>query len=446
MTALMSTKTNKRRIAATAVTAAAVLALGTACSSSSSTASAPAATGSASGTITWFANQFGPTSTDVRKTLITAFEKAYPNIKVNLEQAPSDSDTYRSTLITQISGGSSSFDVYNGDVVWPAQFGKQGLALPLNSYFDSSYWNTFSKGLVTSLTYNKQTYAVPLFTDNAFLFYRKDLLAKAHLPVPTTWEQLQSEAETLQKDNLVKYGFAAQFDSYEGLTCDFTEFAADAGGSTVSADGTKATIDSAADQKALTYMRGLVTSGVAPAAITTFQEQQSESLFTSGQVAFLRNWTYAYADSNTPGTSQIVGKVGVTNLPTFAGQPAPGYSVTGGWNLYVNPHSKHLAADVAFVKWMTGTRAQTILAEQGGVIPTVAGVLQTRQVQASNPAFPIAAKNKLDARPSYISEYPQVSEAIYDNVNAALAGSVSPASALSSASSQIDTALRSNGL
>ncbi|HWG27215.1 ABC transporter substrate-binding protein [Actinospica sp.] len=446
MTALKRNMTNKRRNAATAVTAAAVLALGTACSSSSNSTAAPAVTGSASGTITWFANQFGPTSTDVRKTLITAFEKAYPNIKVNLEQAPSDSDTYRSTLITQISGGSSSFDVYNGDVVWPAQFGKQSLALPLNSYFGSSYWNTFSNGLVTSLTYKGQTYAVPLFTDNAFLFYRKDLLAKAHLPVPTTWEQLQSEAATLQKDGDVKYGYAAQFDSYEGLTCDFTEFAADAGGSTVSSDGSKATIDSAADQKALTYMRGLITSGVAPSAITTFQEQQSESLFTAGQVAFLRNWTYAYADSNTPGTSKVVGEVGVTNLPTFAGQSSPGYSVTGGWNLYVNPHSKNLAADVDFLKWMTGAQAQTIIAEQGGEIPTVASVLQNSAVQATNPAFPVAAKNKLNARPSFVAQYSQVSEAIYNNVNAALSGSSSPAAALTSAASQINTALSSNGL
>lgn len=438
--------TNKRTSAAVAASAA-MLALATACSSSSSGATAaPAATGSASGTITWFANQFGPTTSDVRKTLIAAFEKAYPNIKVNLEQAPSDSDTYRSTLVTQISGGSSSFDVYNGDVVWPAQFAKANLALPLNSYLDSSYWSTFSNGLVTSLTYKGQTYAAPLFTDNAFLFYRKDLLAKAHLPVPTTWEQLQSEAATLQKGGLVKYGFAGQFDSYEGLTCDFTEFAADAGGSTVSADGTKATIDSAADQKALTYMRGLITSGVAPSAITTFQEQQSESLFTSGQVAFLRNWTYAYADANTQGTSKVAGNVGVTNLPSFAGQSGPGYSVTGGWNLYVNPHSKNLAADIAFVKWMTGTQAQTIIAEQGGEIPTVASVLQDAQVQAANPAFPIAAKNKLNARPSFVAQYSQVSQAIYNNVNAALSGSTSPQAALSSAASQIDTALASNGL
>lgn len=437
---------HKRRIAAMAAGTAAVLALGTACSSSSNSPSVPAATGSASGTITWFANQFGPTTTDVRKTLIAAFEKAYPNIKVDLEQAPSDSDTYRSTLVTQISGGSSSFDVYNGDVVWPAQFGKQSLALPLNSYFDSAYWNTFSKGLVSSLTYQNQTYAVPLFTDNAFLFYRKDLLAQAHLPVPTTWEQLQSEAETLQKDNLVKYGFAAQFDSYEGLTCDWTEFAADAGASSVSSDGTKSTIDTPAAQKALTYMRGLITSGVAPKAITTFQEQQSETLFTSGQVAFLRNWTYAYADSNSPGTSKVVGKVGVTNLPTFQGQPAPGYSVTGGWNLYVNPHSKNIAADIDFLKWMTGAQAQSIIAEQGGEIPVVASVLQDPKVQAANPAFPVAAKNKLNARPSYVAQYSQVSEAIYDNINAALSGSVSPAAALSTANNQINTALSSNGL
>jgi multiple sugar transport system substrate-binding protein len=426
--------------------AAALLVLASACSSSSKPAAAPAATGPAAGTITWFANQFGPTTSDVRTALISAFEKAYPNIKVNLEQAPSDSDTYRSTLVTQISGGSSGFDVYNGDVVWPAQFGQQSLALPLNSYFDSAYWNTFSKGLVSSLTYKNQTYAVPLFTDNAFLFYRKDLLDQAHLPVPTTWEQLQSEAATLQKDNLVKYGFAAQFASYEGLTCDWTEFAADAGAASVNSGGTSSTIDSPAAQKALTYMRGLITSGVAPAAITTFQEQQSESLFTSGQVAFMRNWTYAYADSNAAGTSKVVGKVGVTNLPTFDGQPGTGYSVTGGWNLYINPRSKNLAADVAFLKWMTGTQAQTIIAEQGGEIPTVAGVLQDPQVQAANPTFPIAAKNKLNARPSYVAQYPQVSESIYNNVNAALSGSASAQSALSSAGSQINTALSNSKL
>ena len=441
-----SLPSSHRRLALAAVATATVLTAVTACSSSSTSAAAPSASGPAKGTITWYANQFGPTGTDVRKTLIAAFEKANPGITVNLEQAPSDSDTYRSTLTTQISGGSSSFDVYNGDVVWPAQFGKAGLALPLSGYLPASYWSAFSPGLVNSVTYQGKAMAAPLFTDNAFLFYRKDLLAKAHLPVPTTWEQLQSEAQQLQKQGLVKYGFAAQFDSYEGLTCDFTEFDADAGGQIVNSDGTRSTIDSPAAVKALTYMRGLVTSGVAPTAITTFQEQQSESLFTSGQVAFLRNWTYAYADSNSPASSKIVGKVGIANLPTFAGRTGPGYSVTGGWNLYVNPHSKNIAADIAFVKWMTGTAAQTIIAEQGGEIPTNAAALALPAVQAANPAFPIAAKNKLQARPSNVAAYSQVSQSVYSNVNAVLSGSAGPQSALSNANTSITQALGNGGL
>jgi len=331
-------------------------------------------------------------------------------------------------------------------VVWPAQFGKAGLALPLNSYFSSDYWKTFSPGLVDSVTYQGKIMAAPLFTDNAFLFYRKDLLDKAHLPVPTTWEQLQTEAAQLQKSHAVKYGFAGQFDSYEGLTCDFTEFEADAGGQSVNTGGTQATINSPAANKALTYMRGLITSGVAPSAITTFQEQQSESLFTSGQVAFLRNWTYAYADSSDPKASKVVGKVGITNLPTFQGQSGPGYSATGGWNMYINPHSKNVGAAVAFVKWMTGSDAQTIMATQGGELPTIASVLANPTVQAANPAYPIAAKNKLQARPSNVAAYAQVSQGIYSNVNAALTGSKTPTAALSAANSTISQALNNGGL
>ncbi|MBB4796230.1 multiple sugar transport system substrate-binding protein [Streptomyces nodosus] len=424
-----------------------VLLAATACSSShdgNAVADGPTA-GPAKGTITWFANQFGPTDVDVRKTLITAFEKANPGIKVELEQAPSNSDTFRAALTGQIFGGSSGFDVYNGDVTWPAQFGKAGLALALNKYFPASYWKTFSPGLVDSVTYNNMIMGAPLFTDHAFLFYRKDLLEKEHLPVPTTWEQMQRAAQKLQQDRLVKYGFAGQWASYEGLTAGWTEFAADAGARSVNQAGTKATVDSAASLKALTFMRGLITKGIAPQAITTFKEPQSETLFTSGQVAFERNWTYAYADANSPASS-IAGKVGIAPLPTFAGQPGPGYSVTGGWNMYLNPHSRNIGASVAFIKWMTGAQAQKTLATAGGEIPTNASVLADPTVQASNPAYPIAAKNKLRARPSHVVAYPQVSQAIYRNINAALTGGASLSRALSKASSAITSALGNSGL
>ena len=43
---------------------------------------------------------------------------------------------------------------------------------------------------VQGATYNGKVYGSPMFEDNGFLYYRKDLLAKENLPVPTTWEQL----------------------------------------------------------------------------------------------------------------------------------------------------------------------------------------------------------------------------------------------------------------
>ena len=140
-------------------------------------------------------------------------------------------------------------------------------------------------------------------------------------------------------------------------------------------------------------MRSLITTGVSPAAVTTFQEAQSMSTFAAGQAAFLRNWDYAYADSQVPGTP-TVGKVGVAPLPTFAGQSYPGYSNIGGWNLYINPHSKNIAADLTFIKFMASTQAQDVLAVQYSEIPTVQSVRTSPQVLAENPVLATVPKTR----------------------------------------------------
>jgi multiple sugar transport system substrate-binding protein len=433
-----------------AVGALAVAGCSSSSSSPSSTSSTPAvsstvsaAPGNAtSGTINWWASPINTSGKDVRQVLISAFEKQYPNIKVTLTSAPTNTDTNRATIATDISGGSSTPDVYMGDVIWPAQFGEHGFAVPLSNYLPASYWAQFAPGLVQGATYDGKVYGSPMFEDQGFLYYRKDLLAKEHLPVPTTWEQLMSEAETLQKAGLVKYGFVWEGDSYEGLTCDFMEYLTDAGGTVTNSSYTSASLDSAAAIKAVTFMRSLITSGVTPAAVTTFQEPQAMSTFASGDAAFLRNWDYAYADSQVPGTP-TVGKVGVAPLPTFSGMSYPGYSNIGGWNLYINPHSKNLAADLTFVKWMASTTAQTILSVQYSEIPTVESVRTSPAVLKLNPVLAIVPSTRLVPRPAGTPNYPALSTAIYTNVNAALSGSTSPSAAMSAAESQANTALTS---
>ena len=167
------------------------------------------------------------------------------------------------------------------------------------------------------------------------------------------------------------------------------------------------------------------------------------STFASGQAAFLRNWDYAYSDSQVPGTP-TAGKVGVAPLPTFQGQAYPGYSNIGGWNLYINPHSHNIAADLTFIKFMASTQAQDVLAEQYSEIPTVQSVRTDPPVLAENPVLATVPQTKLVPRPAGTPNYPQLSTAIYQNVNAALAGSSSPSAAMGAAQSAANTALSSS--
>jgi multiple sugar transport system substrate-binding protein len=416
-------------------------------SATPSSAAVSSAPGSAtSGSIVWSASPLSGTgSNDARTVLINAFEKQYPNLHVTLVSAPTDTDTNRATLATEISGGASTPDVFMGDVIWPAQFGAHELAVPLSQYLPASYWSRFAPGLVQGASYKGAVYGSPLFEDQGFLFYRKDLLAQAHLAVPTTWQQLEADSVTLVHARLVKYGFVWEGDSYEGLTCDFMEYLTDAGGAATNSAFTTASLDSAASIKAIAFMRSLITSGASPAAVTTFQEPQAMDTFGAGNAAFLRNWDYAYTAATTAssGGKLTASQVGVAPLPTFAGQSYPGYSNIGGWNMYVNPHSKNIAADLTFIQWLSGATAQDILSERYGFISTVTAVRSSAAVIGSNPVFAVVPKTRLTPRPAGTPQYPALSTAIYQNVNGALAGSNSPSGAASAMQSAASTALSS---
>jgi multiple sugar transport system substrate-binding protein len=448
------TKVLQRRggVTLAAVACAATLVVSACSSGGTSTGTGAASTPSGSvtpatsGSIVWSASPLtGTGANDARTVLINAFEKAYPKIKVTLVSAPTDTDTNRATLATQISGGSTTPDVFMGDVIWPAQFGAHQLAVPLSQYLPASYWSKFAPGLVQGATYKGAVYGSPLFEDQGFLYYRKDLLAKDHLSVPTTWEQLEADSVKLVHDGLVKYGYVWEGDSYEGLTCNFMEYLTDAGGAPTNGAYTTATLNTPAAVKAITFMRSLITSGASPAAVSTFQEPQAMNTFGGGNAAFLRNWDYAYSAATTAssGGKLTASQVGVAPLPTFAGESAPGYSNIGGWNMYINPHSKNIGADLTFIQWLSGTTAQDILSERYGFISTVTAVRSSAKVEASNPVFAVVPKTKLTPRPAGTPEYPALSTAIYQNVNGALAGSASPSAAAASMQSAASTALSS---
>jgi multiple sugar transport system substrate-binding protein len=343
-------------------------------------------------------------------------------------------------LKNAIRQGVDSPDVYLGDVIWPAEFGGEGLALPLDDKFPRELWSRFDPALVRSGMYQGKTFAVPFFIDQGMLFYRKDLLARAGLPVPTTWEGLKSTSRKLQSQGLVKHGFVWQGAPYEGLTCNWTEYLADLGGQTMNDDATAPRINSPEALRALRFLRGLIVDGVSPAEVTTFEEPHSDQVFSLGDAAFLRIWAADYSKIRARADSAVLDNLGFSPLPTFAGRAAPGYSTFGGWSLYINPRTSKLDAAKKFIDWLTDVPAQQILARDSR-LPANSTV---RDDVASNSDFPVFAAvkgGKLVSRPSGRVEYPEISQAVYENVNKALSGAISPETALEQAEADIRKAV-----
>jgi multiple sugar transport system substrate-binding protein len=398
--------------------------------------SLPSPSGSGSGTIVWLAN---PTAQNVangsRQVLVDDFEHAYPSITVELNPGATNTDSMRQQVESALSTREAAPDVYDGDVTWPYEFASKGYALPLSDYLPKSFWtDTFGTAgggatMVRAMTVNGKIYGVPEFIDEGLLYYRADLLREAGIAgPPKTWQQLVVDAKLLKAHHL-HYQFAWQGDNYEGLTCDWYEFMADAlgglpGGGSVAT--LPAMLTSRRSVSALEFLRSLITQGISPTNVDTYQEPTGDEAFDSGQVAFMRGWDSSYASATTLTQSLKPDQVGVEAPPTFAGEKGPGWSALGGWSVFINPHTKNLAAALTFVKWMASPAAQWVLATQYSEIPANVSVRDDPRARALNPVLDVAPDTKVVSRPANEANYALISQAIHDCVYAALPGVGTP--------------------
>ncbi|WP_431773286.1 extracellular solute-binding protein [Streptomyces cucumeris] len=398
-------------------------------------------------TVRWWAGKIpARDGGDMRPAIIRAFRRKHPTIRVETVKGLSTTDGNRVALTTQIGGGSTTPDVYLGDTTWPAQFGANYLALPVDSLVPESFWDPYPQALMQASSLKGKVYAFPCYTDAAYLFYRKDLLAKHGIPVPRTWEELERGARRIQRAGDADYGFVWQGSVSESLTCVVTEFLADAGGSVLDRSGRVAVADEPA-QRAVSYLRGLVDAGVTPSAVTTFAEQDAMDAFAGGRAVFLRNWAYAWGMSEADGASKVAGKVGVVPRPGFEGRPDSGYACLGGWSNFINPNSENLGAAVAFARFCAGEEAQMMLLREAGVLPAMDTVLDgPAAARTGDPTITTTRRLKLVARPVQTPYYPQVSKAVYTQVNSAIGGSEPVGGALRAARSDITAALEGKAL
>ncbi|MEA2136062.1 MAG: trehalose/maltose transport system substrate-binding protein [Solirubrobacteraceae bacterium] len=368
----------------------------------------------------------GKDTTGIGKQLVADFTKKYSSqgYKATLTEFPADAGQQRSQFIQRQQAKSDDCDVFSSDVIWTAEFAGQKWLYDLTPYVNQSKDKYIAAPLET-VHYSGKYWGVPETSDAAFIYY------KGGTP-PKTWQEVYSQAKK-------SGGFVYQGAPYEGLTCNYLELAFAAGGTVLSADGKKSTINSPENTKALQLMVDGIKSGAAPKSVTTYMEPETDQAWTSGRYGLMRNWTYAFAADNKP-PSKVAGKYKVAPLPTFEGAGKAG--ILGGHNSVISVYTKNPGLALKFADFYASEQFQKIALlkySQAAIIPA------TYSDAAVKKAVPYAAEllqalSQAKARP-VSPVYPQISQAIYKNVNSALAGRVTPQAALKKADSQINSAL-----
>ena len=388
--------------------------------------------------VTYIGGQVG-TDADFDKILAGKFQ-ADTGIQMNVVPGPAAATERYAQYQRTFQGQSADIDVMMIDVIWPAAFAP--FLTDLNPKLgDQAKLNV--QGILDNNTVDGKLVGMPWFGDFGILYYRKDLLQKYNIAAPPkTWQELQTQAKTIQDGeraaNANFAGFVFQGNAYEGLTCNTLEWLASNGAGQF-VDGNTVNISSPAAATVLNLIKGFVGT-VSPRGVTTYQEDETLQAFTGGNAAFARNWPYMYSVAGGT-SSQVAGKFDVTALPAASGQKPVG--TVGGWQLGVSKFSKVQDASVEFVRYMTSPDVVAWRGTVGSYVPLQQAVSDNPAVQAAQPYLKNLADVVRVTRPSNAlgENYNQGSTVIFQAVNQVLNGG-DATQQLQSAQSQLQRLLR----
>jgi multiple sugar transport system substrate-binding protein len=277
---------------------------------------------------------------DLLKTQIPEFEKA-TGIKVNVESLQESQLTTK--LTTEFATRSSTVDVF---MTRPLQEGKMfyknGWYEPLASY----NFSDLPKNAMGVAMFGSKAYLVPLVTEWQVLYYRKDLLKKAGLAVPTTFSELEAAAKVLKTPEVA--GFASRGKGAAAVT-QLSSYIYNYGGAYldkgVAVFNSKEALDA-------TRFYGKMLGTYGPAGVTSMSWENIMPLFQAGKIAMWTDASVFYGQIVDPAKSQVPAEnVGIANFPAGPKQNTPFIVVS--WGMAIAKQAKNKDAAKLFLNWAT---------------------------------------------------------------------------------------------
>ncbi|AYN41319.1 ABC transporter substrate-binding protein [Streptomyces dangxiongensis] len=298
-----------------------------------------------------------PNEVEAVRSLVAGFEKAHPNIHVNVVGNMTD-DKINQALR---SGGGDAPDVISSFTTNNVgKFCSSGALVDLNPFFEKSRIDpstTFPKPMNEYTRFEGNRCTVPLLGDAYGLYYNKTAFRKAGITAPPrTWSQFTADAEKLtvrQGDGYKQLGFMPDYHGWESTT---EHYLAQFSPTYFDRDGRSRVAGDPAFQQGFTLQKKLVDQLGGFRRLERFRatlgdEWGARHPFHTGQVAMQLDgeWRLGMAEEAKPGF-----EIGVAPLPVpddRAGEYGKGYITGTVAGIAATSHKQNAAWEL--VKYMT---------------------------------------------------------------------------------------------
>ncbi|WP_037426096.1 extracellular solute-binding protein [Sinorhizobium fredii] len=287
------------------------------------------------------------------------FQKQNPSISVDLEFVPYEG-LHDKIVLAQGSG--DGYDAVLFDVIWPAEFAVNDILVDVTDRITPEMNAGVLPGAWTTVEYKGQRYGMPWVLDTKYLFYNKEMLAKAGFDTPPkTWAELMNQAKAIKEKGIVQHPIVWSWAQAEAVICDYGTLLSAFGGKFLDEKGAPA-FQSDGGLKALDYMAASIKDGATNPNSREYLEEDVRRVFQDGEAAFALNWTYMFNLANDPKQSKVAGKVGVVAAPGVEGISTAS-AVNGSMGLGITKSSQHPEETWKYITFLTSQPTQNKFAK-----------------------------------------------------------------------------------
>ncbi len=368
---------------------------------------------------------------------IAQFETANPGLKVNWTDVTWGG--MESKILAAMQAKTAP-DVVNLNPDFASQLAAKDAWLELDSKLATGTSQEFIPGMWKANGLGGKTFGLPWYITTNVTIYNQELLKKAGLAQPPkTYQELAQAAKQI-KEKTGKYAFFVTLLSTDAS--DVLESLIQMGVELVSADG-KAAFNSPAGKAAFQYWVDLYKQGLLPKEVLTQGHSQGSQLYQSGETAMLF--------AGAPAVNDIA-----KNAPTIAKISAIAPQISGPnnkigaavMNLVVPRSSKNPDGAVKFAQFVTNATNQLAFANASDALPSqvkaIADYKAGLEKVAKTPLAQgkIISASQLDRAEVLVPPMKDLNilkKALYENLQAAMAGEKTVDAALQQAATTWDS-------